>query len=87
VKCPRCDDTYWVCEAHDDRPWGQRSDVAVVHMRRARPSEDVTGIHGYSGRQRELSENAASRGGANASYHFASCFAGDVRFKFRIYFI
>jgi hypothetical protein len=19
--CPRCDDTYWVCEAHDDRPW------------------------------------------------------------------
>jgi hypothetical protein len=19
--CARCRDTYWVCEAHDDRPW------------------------------------------------------------------
>jgi hypothetical protein len=21
MKCTRCRDTYWVCEAHDDRPW------------------------------------------------------------------
>jgi hypothetical protein len=21
LKCTRCCDTYWVCEAHDDRPW------------------------------------------------------------------
>jgi hypothetical protein len=21
MKCARCRDTYWVCEAHDDRPW------------------------------------------------------------------
>jgi hypothetical protein len=21
MKCTRCLDTYWVCEAHDDRPW------------------------------------------------------------------
>jgi|EndMetStandDraft_8_1072994.scaffolds.fasta_scaffold16872_4 hypothetical protein len=21
VACARCQDTYWVCEAHDDRPW------------------------------------------------------------------
>jgi hypothetical protein len=21
MKCARCQDTYWVCETHDDRPW------------------------------------------------------------------
>jgi len=21
TKCTRCQDTYWVCETHDDRPW------------------------------------------------------------------
>jgi len=21
MKCPRCDDARWVCEAHEDRPW------------------------------------------------------------------
>jgi hypothetical protein len=21
MKCTRCQDTYWVCETHDDRPW------------------------------------------------------------------
>jgi len=21
MKCARCQDTYWVCEAHDNRPW------------------------------------------------------------------
>jgi hypothetical protein len=21
VKCVRCQDTFWVCEWHDDRPW------------------------------------------------------------------
>ena len=21
TKCARCDDTGWVCETHDDRPW------------------------------------------------------------------
>jgi hypothetical protein len=22
MKCARCDDDRWVCEAHDERPWG-----------------------------------------------------------------
>jgi hypothetical protein len=21
MKCARCQDTFWVCERHDDRPW------------------------------------------------------------------
>lgn len=21
VACTRCQDTYWICEVHDDRPW------------------------------------------------------------------
>ena len=21
TECPNCDDTHWVCEAHEDRPW------------------------------------------------------------------
>jgi hypothetical protein len=27
-KCPVCDDTGWVCEAHPDLPWGFFSDRA-----------------------------------------------------------
>jgi hypothetical protein len=28
--CKRCDDTFWVCEAHDSRPWDRDRDLATV---------------------------------------------------------
>src|SRR5690242_20962853 len=28
-KCIRCDGTRWVCEAHDDQPWGISADACT----------------------------------------------------------
>jgi hypothetical protein len=36
IPCERGDDTGWVCEAHDDRPWDSGATSRPLHMRRAR---------------------------------------------------
>lgn len=44
--CKNCDDTGWVCEAHEDRPWGGVSSRADACDCGAGSPCDVCNLHG-----------------------------------------
>jgi hypothetical protein len=60
VKCERCDDTRWVCEAHDTAPWRDCDceapgitcpDCNATAGPHEPPRIDPAGVHGHARRQ------------------------------------
>jgi hypothetical protein len=58
TKCARCDDTLWVCEAHNDLPW----DRASPHACQCGACRAQTAIQAPASRAIDLIDSAESGG-------------------------